>query len=288
MSIIVWGAGPVPAGNFLFFFLLQENVRLTKERSMIANYHTHTYRCRHADGTEREYVEKAIEGGLKILGFSDHTPQVYPNGYQCPVKMEPRELEGYVDTILDLKREYKDDIEIHLGLEVEYLYTLWEPLLRLLEPYPIEYMILGQHYLGNGIDVPFCGAPTYDNESLRAYCRQTREALETGKFLYFAHPDVMWFLGSDDVYTEEMTALCRYCREADIPLEINLLGVREDRNYPRKLFWDIAAREGNSVIYGSDAHHADHVYSPEVIAKADRFVERCGIPRERILDVMEI
>lgn len=36
---------------------------------MIANYHTHTWRCRHADGTEREYVERAIEGGLKILGF---------------------------------------------------------------------------------------------------------------------------------------------------------------------------------------------------------------------------
>lgn len=36
---------------------------------MIANYHTHTWRCRHADGTEREYVERTIEGGLKILGF---------------------------------------------------------------------------------------------------------------------------------------------------------------------------------------------------------------------------
>ena len=76
---------------------------------MIANYHTHTWRCRHADGTEREYVETAIEAGLKILGFSDHTPQVYPGGYVCPVKMLPEELGGYVDTVLDLKREYKDD-----------------------------------------------------------------------------------------------------------------------------------------------------------------------------------
>ena len=98
---------------------------------MIANYHTHTWRCRHADGTEREYVENAIAAGLKILGFSDHTPQVYPNGFVCPVKMLPEELEGYVDTILDLKREYKADIDILLGLEAEYLYTLWEPLLRL-------------------------------------------------------------------------------------------------------------------------------------------------------------
>ena len=222
---------------------------------MIANYHTHTYRCRHASGTEREYVENAIAGGLKILGFSDHTPQVYPNGYVCPVKMEPHELEGYVDTILDLKREYRNEIEIRLGLEVEYLYTLWEPLMRLLEPYPIEYMILGQHYLGDGMNVPYCGEKTDSVEDLRLYCRQTKEALETGRFLYFAHPDVLWFTGADDVYEEEMTAL---------------------------------AREGNTVIYGSDAHHADHVYSPEVIAKADRFLERCGISRERLLETMEI
>ncbi len=255
---------------------------------MIANYHTHTWRCRHADGTEREYVEKAIEAGLKILGFSDHTPQVYPGGYVCPVKMLPEELEGYVDTILDLKREYRDDIEIHLGLEVEYLYTLWEPLLRLLEPYPIEYMILGQHYLGDGIDVPYTGERTADAGYLRQYCRQTREALETGRFLYFAHPDVVWFIGSDDIYEEEMTNLCRFCREIDMPLEINLLGVREDRNYPRERFWKIAAREGNSVIYGLDAHHAEHVKSPEVVAKADRFLERCGIGRERLIEVMNI
>ena len=255
---------------------------------MIANYHTHTWRCHHADGTEREYVEKAIESGLKILGFSDHTPQVYPNGFVCPYKMEPRELEGYVDTILDLKREYREDIEIHLGLEVEYLYSLWEPLLRLLEPYPIEYMILGQHYLGNGVNEPYCGDYTTSVDRLRKYCAQTREALETGRFLYFAHPDVMWFAGPDEVYETEMTTLCRYCRKAGIPLEINLLGVREDRNYPREVFWQIAAREGNAVVYGTDAHHADHVYSREVIEKADRFMERCGIPRERLVEVLEL
>ena len=255
---------------------------------MIANYHTHTWRCRHADGTEREYVENAIEGGLKILGFSDHTPQVYPDGFVCPVKMLPSELEGYVDTVLDLKREYKGEIEILLGLEVEYLYTLWEPLLRLLEPYPIEYLILGQHYLGDGVRKPYCGDRTDRVEDLKLYCRQTREAIESGKFLYFAHPDVLWFTGPDDVYEEEMTGLCRYCKKVGIPLELNLLGLREDRNYPNELFWRIAAREGNTVIYGSDAHHADLVYMPEVVDKADRFLERCGIPRERLIEVLEV
>ena len=45
------------------------------------NYHTHTTRCKHASGEDREYVEKAIESGLKILGFSDHCPWVFEDGY---------------------------------------------------------------------------------------------------------------------------------------------------------------------------------------------------------------
>ena len=255
---------------------------------MRANYHTHTKRCHHAYGTEREYVEKAIEAGLKVLGFSDHTPQVYPDGFVCPVKMLPSELEGYVDTVLDLKREYRDDIEILLGLEAEYLETLWEPLLRLLEPYPIEYLILGQHYYGNGVRSPFTGSSTDSTADLKKYCSQTLEAVKTGYFLYFAHPDVIWYTGPDEIYEEEMTKLCRYCAQVGIPMEVNLLGVREDRNYPDERFWKIVAREGNPVIYGYDAHQPDHLLSPEVIAKADRFLEKCGIPRERLIDVIDL
>lgn len=71
---------------------------------MIANYHTHTWRCRHADGTEREYVERAIEGGLKILGFSDHSPYPFPDGYDSGMRMWLDQVEGYVDTVLALKK----------------------------------------------------------------------------------------------------------------------------------------------------------------------------------------
>lgn len=28
---------------------------------MIANYHTHTWRCGHAEGTEQVYVDRALE-----------------------------------------------------------------------------------------------------------------------------------------------------------------------------------------------------------------------------------
>ena len=51
---------------------------------MIANYHTHTYRCGHSGNyADEEFVLHAIDAGLKVLGFSDHTPWPYagcPNG----------------------------------------------------------------------------------------------------------------------------------------------------------------------------------------------------------------
>ncbi|MBQ7371409.1 MAG: PHP domain-containing protein, partial [Blautia sp.] len=126
---------------------------------MIANYHTHTWRCKHASGTEREYVENAIAGGLKILGFSDHTPYPFPEGTDIRTRMELNQMDDYVDTVLALKKEYQKDIEIHLGLEVEYFPVYFEKLLDFLSDYPVEYFILGQHFLKVGADMPFVGRP---------------------------------------------------------------------------------------------------------------------------------
>ena len=128
---------------------------------MIANYHTHTWRCRHADGTEREYVERAIEGGLKILGFSDHSPYPFPDGYDSGMRMRLDQVEGYVDTVLALKKEYDKDIEIHLGLETEYFPRFWDQLIDFLSDYPFEYFVLGQHSLGNEIEkILYSGWPS--------------------------------------------------------------------------------------------------------------------------------
>ena len=88
---------------------------------MIANYHTHTPRCNHADGREERYVQRALEGGLEELGFSDHSPYFFDEpGYYSSFRMRPEDLEGYVDTILNLREAYKGRIQIKLGLETEY------------------------------------------------------------------------------------------------------------------------------------------------------------------------
>ena len=45
------------------------------------NLHNHTFRCHHATGTDREYIEAAIRNGVRVLGFSDHTPQIFGTDY---------------------------------------------------------------------------------------------------------------------------------------------------------------------------------------------------------------
>ena len=64
--------------------------------------HAHTWRCHHATGTEREYVEEAIKKGLKRFGFSDHSPYVFEGDYYSTFRMRPDQLEDYVKTVLDL------------------------------------------------------------------------------------------------------------------------------------------------------------------------------------------
>ena len=77
--------------------------------------------------------------------------------------------------------------------------------------------------------------------------------------------------------------LCREAKSCRIPLELNLLGLREDRHYPTARFWEIAAEEGCSVILGSDAHRPEHVYTPEVEAAALDFLAPLGLtPMEKL------
>ena len=241
---------------------------------MIANYHTHTWRCMHATGTEREYIENAIRGGLRILGFSDHTPMKYPGGYESKAKMRPDQLEDYVDTILKLKKEYRNDIEIHIGLEAEYYPMLFESMLEMIEEYPIEYLLLGQHCLGNEINDVVSIIPTENPEHLIRYCKQTQEALETGYFTYFAHPDLLNFIGDEQIYDQWMRKLCLSAKEMDIPLEINFLGIRDKRNYPNPRFWEIAGEVGSRVVFGADAHQPEVVWNPETISVAENMVRK--------------
>lgn len=221
---------------------------------MIANYHTHTWRCNHASGTEHEYVENAIRAGLEVLGFSDHGPYIFPGEYYSNFRMRPDQLEGYVETVLQLRKRYEGKIQIPLGLELEFYPGLLPRLLPVLRDQPLDYLLLGMHFVGNEYDSPYSGLTTYDDALLRQYVDQSIDAMQSGLFTYFAHPDLIHYCGSRKTYREEMKRICREAKACGIPLEYNLLGLASGKNYPDPMFWELAAEEGCCVILGRDAH----------------------------------
>ncbi len=242
---------------------------------MKANYHAHTVRCHHATGTEKEYVEAAIASGLKVLGFSDHTPYPFPEDHSHHIRMRMHELENYVNTVLALRDEYRKDIEIHLGLEVEYCPDYFEKLCEEIADYPIEYFLHGQHFLGNSAPgEAYCGHATDDPHKLTAYCDQVIAAAKTGCFTYLAHPDLIRFTGDAALYDEQMRRICRKAKELTLPLEINFLGIDEGRHYPNERFWKIAGEEGCDVIFGLDAHKPEHFQFERTLTKAREIVKK--------------
>ena len=257
---------------------------------MIANYHSHTSRCGHAEGTEREYVEDALKAGLKILGFSDHTPYDFFDSTprNRPMRMMPEELPDYADTVRALAETYRGRIKIKLGVEAEYYPRYFSRLLELLRANGVQYMILGQHFLGNEIDDAYSGRPTFDRKLLERYVAQTAEALDTGLFTYFAHPDLIRYVGSGKIYDREMRRLCRKAKETGTPLEVNLLGVRENRHYPNEHFWRIAAEEENDVILGCDAHRPADLADQKSEAWARAFAERLGLRLQESVSIRKI
>jgi histidinol-phosphatase (PHP family) len=223
---------------------------------MIANYHTHTPRCHHAVGTERAYIEAAIEAGMEELGFSDHVPYRFPD-FQSGIRMAMEEMPEYVRILSDLREEYKNDIKIYIGYEAEYFPELFDGLLEELGQYPYDYLILGQHFLAPEPVGLYAGNPIYAEEDLKRYVDLSIEGLSTGKFLYMAHPDLINYIGDDEIYKKHMLVLCEAAKKMQIPLEINFTGYMTGRNYPCSRFFELAAKTGNQVIFGCDAHRPD-------------------------------
>ncbi len=245
---------------------------------MTANYHTHTPRCNHAEGPERAYIERALEAGFRELGFSDHSPYLFDvPGYYSRFRMRPEQLEDYCETLLSLREEYGDRIRLFIGLEMEYYPRLFARTLDFLRQYPLDYLILGQHAVYNETEGVFSPRPTDDEKLLDQYRGQTLEALETGLFSYFAHPDLFFFTGDEKVYERHVRAICRRARELNIPLEFNLLGFQEEKHYPDPRFWRVAGEEGCAVVLGSDAHEPSAVWNPALIARAEALLSRFGV-----------
>lgn len=245
------------------------------------NYHTHTKRCGHATGNDRTYVKNAIRAGYTELGFSDHAPMLFPDevDYYSNFRMPISLCEDYVKSVRALEKEFEKEIKIYLGFEIEYYPQLFEKTEKYLSGFDYDYLILGQHFIGNEYEEGsvYSGSECDNPLMFDRYISQALEGLATGKFIYLAHPDLFKWTGSDEVYISKMTYFCNEIKKLGYPIEFNMLGFYENRNYPDKRFWKIASQVGNDVIIGVDAHTPNALMRKLSLRLAKKYLNDLGI-----------
>lgn len=257
------------------------------------NYHTHMKLCRHASGEVKDYVEEAIRLNFKSIGMSDHAP--FEELKDRSVRMYQSDFPGYVQDCINAREKYKDQINVWIGLEIEYFEGYDYHYKNLLKD--LDYLALGQHYIyhprgRNGLLSSYALGTI---EELSIYVMMAEEAMSTGYFKFFCHPDL--FLYNVSLFTEDHELLSRKLVKAaikyDIPLEINANGIRKGMidtpdgkryKYPRKEFWQVVKEEGARVIVSSDAHEPRLLYDEDV-ERCYEFAKTLGIKVEEELDM---
>ncbi len=231
------------------------------------NYHTHTYRCHHAFGTEEDYIQKAIEQQMEELGFSDHAP--FPH-HDYGLRMAYEELDDYLLTLDRLREQYQNRIRLLKGLEIEYYADCDSYYQRLLTEKGLDYLLLGAHSFVNAEGTfknIFFAESTND---FLDYADNVCAAMQTGFFRCVAHPDLFFINDFPiDKHTEEACRrIIEEAKKQDMILEFNANGYRRIRQnyadglrypYPHRYFWKLAKQAGIRVIIGSDCHVPVHV-----------------------------
>jgi histidinol-phosphatase (PHP family) len=148
------------------------------------NLHTHSHFC-DGSGEPEDYVKSAIAAGFHTLGFSSHGPVPFPNNFAIKDEAKLRE---YCQVIRDLKNKYSGEINIHLGLELDYIEGITQDFSIYRELCGLDYVIGSIHLVRNGDDarlwfIDGSKVESYDNGLKEVFGGDVRKAVTT----YYDH-----------------------------------------------------------------------------------------------------
>lgn len=263
---------------------------------MLANYHTHNHYC---DGKEapEAYVKEAIALNFQALGFSSHAPVPFENDYSIPLE----KLDGYCLEIRALQQKYKEQINLFLALEADFVPNNTYDFSFFREKCKLDYMIGSIHLVANyntgelwfidggkqtkwdkGLEQVFGGDI---RAGVTAFYRQTNQMLDEQKPDILGHFDKIKmhnknrFFSQDEVwYKSLISESLQLMKERNTVLEINTRGLykrRCDELFPSLPILQKANKMGIPLMLNTDAHHPDDLlrYYPEAI----KMIQQAGI-----------
>lgn len=251
---------------------------------MRANYHTHTRWCRHAVGEIEDYIETAIQGGLEVLAITEHVPH---RDNRDPNRMQWEEFTDYDKALNQAIEQYRGRIRIIKGMECEYYPEEMDDYRIFRDTYGYELLILGQHRCGADREIDnFAAKGPYEMD---IYAKTVCAGLETGMFNILAHPDValVKYSGGWDEHSEKaMRQIFEVCQQRKIPVEINVNGMRNKKEYPSRDAFLLSKEYDLTYLINADAHDPQYLCG-QVIEEAEQFAKELGIEAAEFLPGFE-
>lgn len=246
--------------------VVREEAQDNAKADMLADYHTHTPLCRHAEGEPEAYLDRALACGLAEYGISDHAPQ-RPEPFD-DWRMDEAELPQYFEWIARARRHAGEGLPVRAGLECDWLPGCEEWIAHLAAVYDWDYLIGSIHYLGDRWDFDnpkWLGrwAEVDVEQVWTDYWKEYRRMAASGLFDFLGHPDLIKKFGyrpSGDLrrfYDPVIATIA----EADGAIELNTAGFHKPcgEQYPSAEFLALAAEAGIPLTLSSDAHHPSEV-----------------------------
>ncbi|EXJ22931.1 Histidinol-phosphatase [Alkalibacterium sp. AK22] len=250
---------------------------------MFSDNHVHTQYCPHGSPEVMEmYVQAAVKKGLTRLTFTEHAPLMIDD--TVPEKdsaMSLEDLSAYIKEGEKLKKRYQHDIDIRIGLEVDYIEGKEKETEAFLRKYSslVPYSILSVHFILLPDGTYFC--IDYSKESFmekidqvgfdtltQTYERTLHKALSlpfgdvTPKTLGHLNLIQKFDKAHGRKVLLDWTALLDKVSENHYRLDYNFAGLDKPlygQTYPSAQLVSQALDQGIELSHGSDAHHPDEI-----------------------------
>ncbi len=243
----------------------------------LTNYHSH---CSFCDGRApfEEFVKEAIRQGFYSYGVSSHAPLPFPTQWT----MEWEQMEAYLDEFKNLRSKYADEIELYVGLEIDYLNEESNPSVARFTELPLDYRIGSVHLLydaaGEVVDID-CSPAVFKERVdrhfngdvlrvVRMYFDRLFRMVELGGFDILGHADKMHYNAScyhpglldEPWYEALMKDYFSLVASRGYLVEINTKAYDSlGTFYPNSRYWELMKEYQIKVLVNSDAHYPERI-----------------------------
>lgn len=243
----------------------------------LTNYHSH---CSFCDGRApfEEFVKEAITQGFYSYGVSSHAPLPFPTQWT----MEWEQMEAYLDEFKNLRSKYADEIELYVGLEIDYLNEESNPSVARFTELPLDYRIGSVHLLydaaGEVVDID-CSPAVFKERVdrhfngdvlrvVRMYFDRLFRMVELGGFDILGHADKMHYNAScyhpglldEPWYEALMKDYFSLVASRGYLVEINTKAYDSlGTFYPNSRYWELMKEYQIKILVNSDAHYPERI-----------------------------